>query len=108
MSHIAASSCAGRNNRFAKQSAEREHGCGLCRCRERGENSNALFVRRLFDSGFIAAIQPPTVEIFCLEDSQCGPMPLPRRKSERPLETFGVVRPELGIDEARRTLGVEG
>src|ERR1700682_562548 len=37
-----------------------------------------------------------------------GPKPLPRRKSERPLETLGVVRPDLGIDEARRPLAVEG
>src|SRR6266851_5261138 len=36
------------------------------------------------------------------------PEALPRRKSERPLETSGVVRPNLGIDEARRPLAVEG
>src|SRR5260370_6955372 len=36
------------------------------------------------------------------------PEALPRRKSERPLETSGVVRPDLGIDEARRPLAVEG
>ncbi len=72
MSHIAASFCAGGNNRFAKQCAEPEHGSGLYGCRERGENSNASFVQPLFDSGFIAAIQPPTVEIFSLENQRAG------------------------------------
>src|SRR6266478_7626195 len=74
MSHIVDSLCATRNNRFAKQSAEREHGSGLYGCRERGENSNASFVRPPFDSGFIAAIQPPTVEIFSLENPPRRPM----------------------------------
>src|ERR1700694_6234544 len=37
-----------------------------------------------------------------------GPERLPRRKSERSFETLGVVRPDLGIDEARRPLAIEG
>src|SRR5450631_2039960 len=35
----------------------------------------------------------------------CGPKPLPRRKPESALETPGVVRPDLGIDVARRRSG---
>ncbi|HXQ08291.1 MAG TPA: hypothetical protein VN831_26505 [Bradyrhizobium sp.] len=73
MSHIAASFCAGGNNRFAKQCTEPEHGSGLYGCRERGENSNASFVQPLFDSGFIAAIRPSTVEIFSAEVRRAPP-----------------------------------
>jgi len=72
MSHIAASFCAGGNNRFAKQCAGRKHGPARDARREHSENSNAPIARPLFNSGFIAAIPPPTVEIFSLENQRAG------------------------------------
>jgi hypothetical protein len=56
--------CAGRKHSFREQSAGQKHGPAPNACRERRKNSNASFVRPLIHSGFIAAIRPPTLEIF--------------------------------------------
>jgi len=68
MSHIAASFCAGGNNRFAKHCAGCKHGPAPDARRGRGENSNASIVGASIHGGFIAAIQPAAVKIFFPEN----------------------------------------
>jgi hypothetical protein len=52
------------NTRSANKAQFKKHGPAPNACRERRKNSNASFVRPLIHSGFIAAIRPPTLEIF--------------------------------------------
>jgi len=63
VSHLANSFRAGRNHRSANI-ALKENGRAREACRERGENSNMAIVRPRVHSGFVAAIQPETVEFF--------------------------------------------
>src|SRR5260370_8716615 len=62
-------------------------------------------------SGFIAAFQSATIEIFSAKIRRGmrdrPPQPLGRRKPKSPLETPGVIAPNLGVDDARRPLAVE-
>ena len=68
-----------RNNRSAKKSAEQKHGPARAACRGRGENSNAAIVRSMIGSGFIAAFQSATVEIFSAKIEAERGMRLPNR-----------------------------
>ena len=94
-----------------RQSAWEKDGPGRRACRWPGENSNASIVRSDDGSGFIAAIRPATIEIFSAEIRRwrvkTPVRPLPRRKPKSPLEAPGVIRPYLGVDDARRPLAIE-
>src|ERR1700719_3311029 len=90
----------------------RENGASPVGCRERCTNSNAPIVETAPHSGFVVAIAPATVEIFSAENPACRPgcdggEPLCRRKPEHPRKALGIVRPDLGVDDARRPLAVE-
>jgi hypothetical protein len=50
--------------KVSANSAWKEGGPAPDRCRDRGENSNAVFAQWLIHSGFIAAIEPWTVKFF--------------------------------------------
>jgi hypothetical protein len=59
----------------------------------------------MIGSGFIAAFQSATIEIFSAkirgEMRNAPPQPLRRRKPKSPLETPGVIGPYLWLDAAR-------
>src|SRR5689334_2544581 len=68
--------------------------------RDAGENSNNATARPIAGSSFVA---PPKAEA---EDFSI-PFGLFRRHAERARKSLAVMRPDLGIDDARRSLAVE-
>src|ERR1700730_7131185 len=81
-----------------------ENGVVRKACRDARENSNARLAGPAKGSGFVAVDEPATAKIFSAEtcaSGLCGPY------AKCPLEPFRVVRPDLGVDDARRPLAVE-